>query len=155
MHNPALAHLRDIHLPAPIVWFPPAPGWFVLTIIVIAVMLLLLFWLNKWRQKKRRQQRVMQTFEHLQQAYHTDPNNAAFAQLNQLLKQVAMTLYPGRSSETLIGEAWLAFLNETGHTTDFTAIYGKQLIEATYSQHKVAQPEAIFSLCEHWLRKQL
>ncbi len=36
--NDPLAQLRDIHLPDPISWWPPAPGWWVLAVVVLALL---------------------------------------------------------------------------------------------------------------------
>ena len=33
MENDPLAQLRDIHLPEPILWWPLAPGWWVLIVL--------------------------------------------------------------------------------------------------------------------------
>ena len=43
--------LRDIHLPAPISWWPPAPGWWLL-LFGIPTLLILLAWLWRWVRRK-------------------------------------------------------------------------------------------------------
>ena len=35
----ALATLRDIHMPAPICWCPPAIGWIILGVVVLLMLL--------------------------------------------------------------------------------------------------------------------
>ncbi|HET9483332.1 MAG TPA: DUF4381 domain-containing protein, partial [Xanthomonadales bacterium] len=47
--------LRDIHLPAEPSWWPPAPGWWLLAILVIAALVFLVrFAWRKRRELRRR-----------------------------------------------------------------------------------------------------
>lgn len=52
MNNPALEQLRDIHLPQAVHWWPPAPGWW----IVAALVLALTIWLVRYLQRRYRRQ---------------------------------------------------------------------------------------------------
>ena len=51
--NPEELALRDIHLPAPVGWWPPAPGWWLLAGLMLAV-IIWLFW--RWQQQRRSEQ---------------------------------------------------------------------------------------------------
>lgn len=52
MNNPTLEQLRDIHLPEAVHWWPPAPGWWIVTTLVLA----LLIWLGRYLQRRYRHQ---------------------------------------------------------------------------------------------------
>ena len=52
MNNPTLEQLRDIHLPEAVHWWPPAPGWWIVTTLVLA----LLIWLVRYLQRRYRHQ---------------------------------------------------------------------------------------------------
>lgn len=70
--------LRPIHVPAPDAW-PPAPGWWLLTGVVLA----LGGWLawRRWRQRRRRRQwrQAVTELDVLQRQYARDHDGAAFA----------------------------------------------------------------------------
>ena len=74
MNNPALEQLRDIHLPQAVHWWPPAPGWWV----VAALILALTIWLVRFLQRRYRRQYfrsesldlLKQIWQNYQQAYH-------------------------------------------------------------------------------------
>ena len=38
--NPSLLPLKDIHLPGAVLWWPPAPGWWVLAGLVLVLMVI-------------------------------------------------------------------------------------------------------------------
>lgn len=153
-HDP-LATLRDIHLPPPISGWPPAPGWFILAAFILALLLIATLMTYRWRRKVILRKKIMATFFQLKDDYDANHNNAAFARLNQLLKQVAFNYYPDERIESISGEAWLKFLNKTGKSELFSDSMGQQLIEATYSNKIIDNSAALFASCEHWLRKQL
>ena len=50
MKQPAPLPLRDIHLPGPVSWWPPAPGWWLLAGLLLALAVLIVW----WRRRRRR-----------------------------------------------------------------------------------------------------
>ncbi|HIB53861.1 MAG TPA: DUF4381 domain-containing protein [Nitrospirales bacterium] len=67
--------LRDIHLPGPISWWPPAPGWWILlALLITGTMLIVLY---AWYQRKRnRMRRVsLKEIDAIQEAFHAHKNN--------------------------------------------------------------------------------
>ena len=51
MNPDPLAQLRDIHLPEPIGWWPPAPGWWLLALVFLSALIYVALW---WRQRRAR-----------------------------------------------------------------------------------------------------
>ncbi|NMT64681.1 DUF4381 domain-containing protein [Marinobacter orientalis] len=111
MEQDPLSQLRDIHLPQPGGFWPPAPGWWILLAIGIALTVLAFVYL---RRKHRRNRWLGPARKELQElAQNPSTDNQWFADLNQLLKRSARIRYPERVPESLSGEPWIQFLLET------------------------------------------
>lgn len=106
-----LSQLRDIQAAPPAPFWPPAPGWWVLAILV----LLLLAWLARrawrgWRVKQRRGA-LLAHLRNIRASY--DPVDAPqryLSSVNRLLKVAAMRAFPDETPGALQGEDWVAFL---------------------------------------------
>lgn len=65
MSNPdLLSQLRDIHTPAPVGWWPLAPGWWILLILIIIGIAALIVWL---RSKRKRVTAISESLRQLKQ----------------------------------------------------------------------------------------
>lgn len=111
MEQDPLSQLRDIHLPQPGGFWPPAPGWWILLAIVMAAAVMV-FVLVRRKQRRNRWLRVaIKELQRLEETASAD--NQWFAALNRLLKQSARMRYPEQVPESLSGEPWIHFLLET------------------------------------------
>ncbi|MEM7564901.1 MAG: DUF4381 domain-containing protein, partial [Pseudomonadota bacterium] len=52
--------LRDIHLPSESLWWPPAPGWWVLAFLILVVAVMLPRIMRWWRRKPLRRTSLQQ-----------------------------------------------------------------------------------------------
>ncbi len=98
--NP-LDQLRDIHLPEETIhWWPLAPGWWIIIVTVIILIIILSLWLQKrsLRQKKKKtHQKIIQTA--IATLHHqTSPSQSALAQINQLIRRVALLYLPKKQA---------------------------------------------------------
>lgn len=111
MEQDPLSQLRDIHLPQPGGFWPPAPGWWILLAIALALTVLAFVFIRR----KRRQNQWLRTArkELLRLQLNPAADSEWFAALNQLLKQSARIRYPEQTPESLSGEPWIRFLLET------------------------------------------
>lgn len=133
-HDP-LAQLRDIHAPDPLGWWPPAPGWWLLLALLVAG-LALTGWLlyrryraNGYRRAARRE------LEHSWARLQTSGDRDRYVhELSQILRRTALTAYPAAVVNTLHGEAWLRFLDQTSKVSgnDFSAGPGRDLMVLPY-----------------------
>jgi hypothetical protein len=154
-----LANLQDIHLPDAVVWWPPAPGWWLLALFVLAF----LTWLSRslWRryQRKQAQRLALQRLKNLKQNYIQQQNGLqTLKDLSVLLRWFAMQQHPREHVSALQGQAWLTFLDRSGHTQHFTMGVGSHLADASYQQHLPPQAETdltdLFQLSRQWIRQQ-
>jgi hypothetical protein len=132
---PQALALRDIHLPgAPSLW-PPAPGWWVLA----AVLLALIAWgVRVWLRRRRIRQQRQQVFDALatlQTALAGDRSPAQLAAIGELLRRLALTRYPRSEVASLSGGAWLRFLDDTGGQGRFSEGPGRVLADGPYRRH--------------------
>ena len=160
--NP-LDQLQPLIAPPAIPWWPPAPGWWLL-----AVLLPLLAW-GLWRLRRRlpqrRQKRAETPLDPLRQAALTElaqlqrptagtPAGPWLQQLNGLLKRLCREHYPNDNSHTLTGRAWLAFLDSRCPAAGLTR--WMVLVEGAYRGHCVLDDKAVEALDQAvatWIRK--
>jgi len=146
--------LKDIHLPEPIHWWPPAIGWWLLMVLVPLLIVAAIFLF-----KRLRRQTALKTAGKLLAALRKDQNRdslQALIALSALLRRVAISTAPRTDVAALSGEAWLAYLDTAFPDKPFSQGPGRFLADVQYRQ---AAPEeldldALFALCEQWLKRQ-
>jgi hypothetical protein len=73
----------------------------------------------------------------------------------ELLKRVALAAYPRDRVASLTGPDWLAFLDETGGTTQFSAGSGRPIGDAAYSRPPLpwtdSQLADVWTAARHWI----
>lgn len=152
-----LANLKDIHLPDPISFWPPAWGWWVVSLSLLLILLVLLFMLY---QQWKKQAPIRAALAELKQmeAAHQQQNNTAetIDQIGKLLKRVSLTRHSRHDVAGLTGSDWLAFLDQTGQTNLFTQGDGKVLAQDRFNPKtsfsgNVAE---LFSLSRRWVKMQ-
>ena len=152
--NPALSQLRDIHLPARIGWWPPAPGWWLLAALIVLLAAGLLAWhsyhkRNAWRRFAHTELARLRSLD--------APPQAVISALSVLLRRVAISRFPREQVAALNGEAWLAFLDSSaGKAVGFRSATGCVLTSVPYRADATLEPNALpalFDLCEHWLKQ--
>jgi hypothetical protein len=151
--NPDLSQLRDIHLPAPVSWWPLAPGWWLL-IAAVALMMVGAFWWWRRRHHNRWRRQALQEIYRLRAS--SAPQDSVIA-LSVLLRRVAINQFPRHQVAALNGETWLAFLDRTlGAGQEFMSDAGHMLSTAPYVQDAQIEPQTLhmlFALSERWVRK--
>lgn len=156
-----LSQLADIHLPAAVPFWPPAPGWWLLAaLLLLGLGLLLWARFRIWQQQQRLQaalrelQRARQTWS---ESSATDSNAAGLAllqALNSLLKRVALLHFPATEVASLTGQRWLQFLDAQGSGQNFSNGVGRALAEGEYRRTFDADGAALCSLVQDWISTQ-
>lgn len=150
--NPALQQLKDIHLPHAVAMWPVAPGWIVLYLLTLT---LLIYTIYRWRQKRKRSRAIqyahqrLATLRQLQQ--HNSDNINIAAELSTLIRRTALYYFQRDAIAGLSGKEWLTFLNNSGHTDQFTDKAGQLLLDAPYRKQNSTDLEPLFNLTEQWL----
>ena len=146
--------LRDIHLPDPISWWPPAIGWWLL-LILIPLSIFSVWWLYKRLTRRT----AIKTAQSLLTDIKSDQDSDDLQKLQQLstwLRRVVISIAPRQQSAGLTGMTWLRYLDSSVEGSPFSDGVGQCLIDAQY--RKVAPDNidttALFELCETWLKGQ-
>lgn len=142
-----LGRLRDIHTGAPPPW-PPAPGWWLVLLTVLALAALTV-WLLRRRHGLRRA--ALAELRRIERRWHADGDPAALAAgLSLLLRRVALAKAPRADVAGLTGEAWLAWL-DAGVGPRFASGPGRALLTLPFGGGGGEQAEALLDLARRWL----
>lgn len=130
--NDPLSQLRDIHLPEPVSFWPPAPGWWVLLALLILVCLAA-YWAYKRHQRPDIRKAALDELEGFRVEMNLrDASHNHYVELSILLRRIAITIFGNHRIAGLSGEKWLKFLDETGGTDFFSTQCGQVLTSAPY-----------------------
>jgi Domain of unknown function (DUF4381) len=131
--DPQEIPLRDLHLPDPVGWWPPAPGWWVLVALVAIGVVLLLRRAIRSRAGAVARRRALSELRRLTADYETHRDAVAFSsRLSQLLRRTMLAYAPRREVAGLTGEAWLAWLDRDFEEPLFVSDTGRKLLELPY-----------------------
>ncbi len=151
--NP-LSELRDIHLPpAPPLW-PPAPGWWLISAVAIALLVLGVRFARMAWQRGRPRRAAVRAIEKLRGRHDSgEAADVLTAELAILLRRAAMNRHPRAQVAGLTGHDWLKFLDgdDDGHC--FTDGVGAGLATAPYARGSTVDLGALLTLCETWVRR--
>ena len=145
--------LRDIHLPDPVSWWPPAPGWWMLLTLLLVMALLGGYLYRRYRRNalRRAAQRVL---HRIGEDYRQSGDARVLAQqLSILLRRVSLSCYPRQEVAGLTGRAWLSLLDRTLPGDEFQRGAGRVLIDAPYAPDSRVDGPALLQLCQRWLRQ--
>lgn len=165
-----LTQLRDIHLPKEALNWPPAPGWFILLIIIILAILGIIIFIKRnfpiWQTKRH----ALQLLKNYQKQYQKEQNSQkTCALINELLKKTAFFYYERSIVASLKGQDWLSFLNQTMHratinhkinnmknlkqNANFNLI-AKELLEYPYQNSQNVELGNLFNITSIWIKNQ-
>jgi hypothetical protein len=104
-----LARLRDIHLPDAVSWWPLAPGWWALLVIVLVAAACLLG--LELKRRRSLKYRALKELEELKRArvLQQTPQELA-SELCVLVRRIMLSQVDGRRYANTHGEAWGQYL---------------------------------------------
>jgi hypothetical protein len=154
VNQPAPLPLRDIHLPGPVSWWPPAPGWWLLAGLLLALAVLAVWWLRRRRRLRLAAvtlaRRELEAIEAAHKAGETPEQ--IVQRLSVLLRRVCISLFPRDQAAGLTGREWLEFLDQPLQRPAFSEGPGRLLAEAPYRPSVPAQEIApLLDLTREWL----
>jgi hypothetical protein len=145
MQPDLLQQLRDIVVPAEPSWWPPAPGWWLLMLVLLG----LVFWLaRELREAYRRRQPIKLARRYYEETYKAFQNGdidatAYLHQTNELLKRLYIHGIGDDAARSAHDASWLEYLDSRSSSTSFTRGAGRQLGNQRFRPVPDADPESL------------
>lgn len=152
MEQDPLSQLRDIHLPEPGGFWPPAFGWWILLALLLLLVIAALAWWLRRRHRHRWKAPALERLEQLEAAGGAD--NQWFSDLNETLKRGAMVCHSSRYPESLSGEQWVHFLEKTWPTSSPPTDLLNAMVAASWQSQPQCQPNQALYAARTWIRGQ-
>lgn len=155
MNPQDLAQLHDIQMPAPIGWWPLAPGWYLLAALMVILILGLYYLLHRVYANGRAKREALRELALYQQEYQQHANSQLIsANISALLKRVALVYYYPRTQVAgLHGDAWISFLNNKVKHVNFNPVR-TELLELPYQPPHKRNLQPLFKLTRQWIKRQ-
>ena len=154
--------LRDIHLPDPVSWWPPAIGWWIVAGLLV-LLVVLVFIVRAIRNKQKIKRAAIAEFNGIVAQYQQHQNpQLLINQLSILLRRLSVSTFPSDDVAGLTGKAWLEFLDNSFRQCNqkkplqFCSDVGEQLITVPYRQQTSVDRDklqALITMCQQWINE--
>ncbi|MCB1672499.1 MAG: DUF4381 domain-containing protein [Pseudomonadales bacterium] len=156
-----LEQLADIHLPQAVSFWPPAPGWWLLALLVLALLGWLVARLLQARRKRRICAFALQELDGVYNAFAADLSGDGdqagkarlmfLNQMNAVLRRVALWHFPQHNVASLSGRAWVDFIREKGESSLMTDEIANALAEGRFQARCDVDVEQLHKFGERWI----
>lgn len=153
-----LAQLADIHLPEPVSFWPPAPGWWLLAVLLI----ILTVWLVRRARRAGAQRRIKsQALGEFEACYKNYSNNEDtnleslklryVNEANSVLKRVALVHFPNSGVAGLGGPDWVDFIRKNGDSSLLTDSIAAALSHGRFQTKIEVDVDALHDFGSSWI----
>lgn len=153
MQPDLLQQLRDIHVPAPPGWWPPAPGWWILAIGLLGILVLLgLLGVRAWRRRRpiRHARTLHARLVARCEAGELDATAYAHA-ANELLKRLYVHGLGIAAARRAADRDWLVLLDRALGEPAFSEGPGRILGADRFAPHPAVDAAALARLVDRLL----
>ena len=153
MNPDLLSQLRDIHSSPEVPWWPPAPGWWALAVLLLVLSAWLFRQLfARYKAHKRRKQ-MLAWVDHLNDSIDPAREPQAYlSTLNRIFKLVALRAFPERQCAVMAGQDWADFLTENMKNPTSAGSLNV-LACGPYDPAPSFDPEVMSRLTRTWIRE--
>lgn len=146
-----LSQLRDIHEPEPVSWWPPAPAWWVLAVLLLAAIFVIFYLLKRYknsfrRAAKRELDKIVRDFN----IHHDDER--LLKDFSVFLRRVAIKKN-SKEVAGLTGSSWLNYLDELSEYKAFNGDYADILVSGPYQENIEFDSKGLISEIQRWVLK--
>jgi membrane protein implicated in regulation of membrane protease activity len=138
-----LLRLRDAHAPDAPPWWPPAPGWWLALLLLLALAVLAVRLLRPHWQRYRLRRRLLAALEAASSA----------GEIARVLRAAALARFPAHGVAGLQGAEWIAFLESRDRARGRFAALGDALTAMPYRAPRADDDvAALRAAARGWLR---
>lgn len=160
-----LAQLADIHLPDPVSFWPPAPGWWLLALLLLIVMALAL---RAWQKRQHLTRLKRAALAELDAAYafladSADPGSPRYQlsyvnSVNTIMRRVALQRehsigmsQAGLAASSLSGSAWIDYLRQHGDASLLDEELAQLLRAGRFQEQCKVEPDKLDEMARKWI----
>ena len=151
-----LAQLADIHLPAEISFWPPAPGWWILAALFLAAGFILAKKLYEKVEQQRAYRSAVRELEscsvRLAQATGEERLLRYINDVNTVIRRVALIKFPESGAGSLAGDPWVAFIRRTGDSSLLNDQISAALAHGRFRRRIELDSQALHQMAKNWIR---
>lgn len=145
--------LRDIHLPDAVSWWPPAIGWWLLILAMIAIVFLV-YKLVRHLKHKPLNKLALNDFNNIIKHFDQHRDQTRLAQeLSILLRRISISYQPRQQVASLTGQQWLDVLNNMTKSENFSAAIADILFNAPYQKQTHYNSDELIQCCRNWIQQ--
>jgi len=153
MQPDLLQQLRDLHLPADPAWWPPAPGWWLLALMLLCGVVMLVRFLLRLHRSRQPFREARRLYAELHARYRagTIDAKAYLHGSNELLKRLVIFGIRAPEARRANDENWLALLDALSDSTAFTEGPGRALGNQRFSASPQVDVESLHPVVSRFL----
>lgn len=154
--------IADIHLPHAVSAWPPAIGWWLLAVLMIAAIAGIIYGRKRYQKKWRYRRAALALLQQHFSAYQTEEASSAdtATAMIAVIKRTAITAYAVEHA-TLFGQKWIDFLNQQTKENHFSDDVADWIINRQYqhtnNENDPHQPQidiaALYRACQLWIKQ--
>ena len=150
-----LAQLQDIHLPAEIGLWPPAWGWWVLALLIIATVSALVFFIKRKISRNAYRTIAIAELNSIHKKYGSDQSSEYLQNLSIILRRTALSGFGSQFNASLKGHEWLQWLDEqcTKTNLQFSQGVGAVLLIGPYQKNPEFNRDELHKLSLIWVNE--
>ena len=156
-----LGQLADIHLPAAVAYWPPAPGWWVLVFMLLSVIVwAALYVIQQIKQRKicayalSELDKIQLDYDQINKDSEAAENSAQLLfvnQFNAVIRRVALWHYPDSGIASLGGAAWVDFIQEKGDSSGMTEEISEAISQGRFKPHCDVDVNQLCRFGQQWI----
>jgi hypothetical protein len=146
-----VAGLVDIPLPPPVSLWPQTWESRVAAAVLVVGLVVAVAWLVRWWHVNRYRRAALSELVRIEEALDSTAPAGLATALASLVRRTALAAFPREQVASLVGPAWLSFLDRTCGGHSFSGGPGRSLELAAY-QPSPDDSRALVGVVRHWIK---